>query len=99
MKISKEGKAKQKKLYKAIVGSSVDNYPSTVDIKATQLPEMKDWKIGETYDVMLKLKMRSMSEGGYDGKQPFRGTFEIVGSGKPETESAAEDSSASESDD
>lgn len=95
MKISKEGKAKQKKLYKAIVGSnSPDNYPSTVDIRGTQLPEIKDWKLGETYSVVLKLKMRSISEGGYDGKQPLRATFEIVGSGKAPDDSETSDSAA-----
>lgn len=77
----KAAKAKMKQLHNDIVGD-MPVYPSTVDIKEAQLPEIADWKIGETYEVTMKLKMRSISEGGWDGKQPMRATFEIVGAAK-----------------
>lgn len=86
----KAKKAKLKQLHSDIAGPEMV-YPSTVDIKGDQLPEMKSWKLGETYEVTMKLKMRSISEGGYDGKQPLRGTFEIIGMAKDDDESDEED--------
>lgn len=42
------------------------------------LPDIKNWKVGETYSVTMKLKQIGMQEGGWDGKQPLSADFKIV---------------------
>lgn len=34
----------------------------TLNITSDELPEMKDWKVGETYEVTMKVKMTGMRE-------------------------------------
>lgn len=54
-------------------------YPSTSFDNKT-LPEAKDWKVGETYLVTLKLKMKGISQRtGSDGKERGNYDFDIVG--------------------
>lgn len=50
------------------------NYP-TINISLKDLPEAKDWKVGETYFVGFELKQVSMSQ----SKNGGNATFEIHG--------------------
>jgi hypothetical protein len=38
------------------------DYKPTIYIDSKQLPAVKDWKVGETYVVVLKIKMTGMHE-------------------------------------
>ncbi len=68
--------------------------PSTLDLKASEVPEIKSWDVGKTYDLTLKVKMRSKSEGGYDGKQPLRASFEVVGASDATDSEGSSDNSS-----
>lgn len=59
----------------------VDTYeePSRLSISAKHLPDIKDWDVGETYEIKVKMKMTSKSEGGWDGKQPLKAEFTLGG--------------------
>lgn len=55
----------------------IDTRPS-VHLSVKEIPQLKSWKVGQTYKVMMQLKQTAMQEGGYDGKQPLSGDFRIV---------------------
>lgn len=69
-------KQEAKRLYSKMVGKTHEE-PARLSISAGQLPDIKDWEVGETYDIKLKMKMTSKTEGGWDGKQPLRAEFQI----------------------
>lgn len=48
-----------------------------LEVNAKDLPQIKDWDVGKEYSLELTGKMVSKSEGGYDGTQPLRATFEV----------------------
>lgn len=83
MKLTPVQEAKQKDLYSKMVKPHQE--PSRLNIQVAHLPEIKDWDVGKTYEVKLKAKMTSKSEGGWDGKQPLRAEFQVG------TESGEED--------
>lgn len=74
--MKKADKEKQKRLYDKMVDKPYVE-PTRLDIQAAHLPDIKDWDVGETYEIKLKAKMVSKSEGGYDGRQPLRASFQI----------------------
>lgn len=54
-------------------------YPS-VGFDANTLPEAKDWKVGKTYDIGLRIVMRGQSQRkGRDGKEHGNFDFDIIG--------------------
>lgn len=62
----------------------IKRYPSiTLDLNT--LPEAKDWEVGSTYTVKLKLKMtglsmrKSSNKGGYDDEWGNNSTYDIHG--------------------
>lgn len=77
MKLTKTQQNKQKDLYSKMVEAPYKEPPARLDIVADALPAIKDWEVGKTYKLTMNAKMISKSEGGYDGKQPFRAIFEI----------------------
>lgn len=89
MKLSKTDTAKQDRLYDKMVEKSYVE-PSRLSIQSKHLPEIKNWDVGKTYEIKIKAKMTSKSEGGYDGRQPLRAEFQI-GSESEETESYDDD--------
>lgn len=58
----------------------------TLSVNANDLPEIKNWKVGETYNVSATVKMVFQSEGDeYDmamgdskTKAPIRGRFKVL---------------------
>lgn len=48
-----------------------------LDVSSEDLPEIKDWKVGETYTIEVNAKMTSISESEYDGKKKTTACFEI----------------------
>lgn len=51
--------------------------PARLEVKVKDLPEIKTWEVGKTYELKLKAKMISKSEGGYDGDQPLSAVFHV----------------------
>ena len=43
-----------------------------------QLPEVKEWEVGEKYKIMLEVKQVDKSEREIDGKTVISGGFEIL---------------------
>ena len=67
-----------------------------MDLNSKDLPEVAKWEVGKEYNVMLKVKMKRKSQGGYGvPDNQISGSFEIVSTkcghdmeemdGKPET--------------
>lgn len=52
--------------------------PMIHGLSAVNLPEIKGWKVGNSYEVTAKLKMTSLSENEYEGKKEISASFEIV---------------------
>lgn len=76
--MNKTDSAKAKRLYNKMVDAPYDP-PARLEVKAKDLPEIKDWEVGKTYEIKLKAKMVSKSEGGYDGSQPLSAVFNVSG--------------------
>lgn len=55
----------------------VDISPS-LHLSVTDLPAIKSWKVGSTYNISLKVKQTAMQEGGFDGKQPLSADFKVI---------------------
>lgn len=62
-----------------------EHYPSTINIDEGDFPEVKNWDVGKTYNIKVKIKMtgKSQGEGGlapYDDtdKNKVHARFEIV---------------------
>jgi hypothetical protein len=58
-------------------GMGIDMAPR-IHLTVDDLPDIKNWDVGETYTVSMKLKQTSLQEGGWDGKQPLSADFRIV---------------------
>lgn len=58
-------------------GMDIDTAPR-LHLTVKDYPDIKDWKVGETYTLELKVKQIAMQEGGWDGKQPLSADFKIV---------------------
>ena len=77
-KLTKADKAKQADLYSKMVSPEPYKEPVRLSgVTASDIPDIKNWEVGKTYDIKLKMKMTSKSEGGYDGKQPLRAEFQL----------------------
>lgn len=68
-----EAKLKKVKPEKMDMPESSEYYPS-VHFDSKTLPEIKDWKVGEEYVVVVKAKMKSYSE----HKEGADASFDIV---------------------
>lgn len=70
------------------------DYPMHLDITEKKLKQIKDWKVGKCYKVIVEIEMTGIRKG-YDGEGPIRGDFivkkiesagEVKGSSKQEPE-------------
>lgn len=58
-----------------------------ISFKETEIPEVADWKIGETYTVLIKCEMQGSSIMDYgNDKGKVRAEFKIVGVGLADEE-------------
>lgn len=59
---------------------AIDKMPARLDLDATLLPDIKDWEVGKTYDIELKVKMVSQRQNDpYDGgEKEMSAGFTIV---------------------
>lgn len=89
MKLSKSDQAKSKRLYDKMVKKPYEE-PARLSVSAKQLPDIKEWEVSKTYEIKIKMKMVSKSEGGYNGKQPLRAEFTLGGHDPYASEGAVE---------
>lgn len=72
------GKKKASKSVSNSLMSEVDYKPKPhLDISSEDLPEIKDWKVGEIYTIEVNAKMTSITENEYDGNTKTTACFEI----------------------
>lgn len=48
-----------------------------VTVTAEQVPEIKDWQVGETYDISIRGKMVAVREDEWEDDQPMEATFVV----------------------
>lgn len=72
-----------------------DKHYPTINLSLKDLPEAKDWKVGETYNVSFKLKQVSKNESKNGGTV----TFEICGRHVEDEEDTGEDDNDNEEED
>lgn len=73
--------------------------PNMLSLDSEDLPEIKDWKVGETYEVTLKIKQISASKGveypmeagDKENKDTVHGRFEVLEAKTGESEAPAMD--------
>src|SRR3972149_1946702 len=67
--------------------TSVKKMPTTLSLDESELPEIKDWKVGGTYKIMLEVEQISSSKGeeyGMDDKdKKMRARFKIISAHAP----------------
>lgn len=49
----------------------------TISLDSKVLPEIKNWQVGKTYEVHLKLRQKSVHEDDYGGKKKLHASFEV----------------------
>ena len=71
--------------YRKIEGDNYDvpepkrRYLPRIDFTLEDLPEAKDWEVGSTYEVAIKVKQIGLRLDGSDDSSEGNATFEIVG--------------------
>lgn len=50
----------------------------TISLDSKSLPKIKDWKVGKTYEVHLKIRETGVHEDSYDDKKYLHATFELL---------------------
>lgn len=68
-------------LYPEVAGRKGDVIYPNFYINIKHLPEAKDWKIGKTYDVTLRLRQTGLNLHRHEGRNEDSGSaeFEIIG--------------------
>lgn len=56
---------------------SPSQMPSIVELRESELPQIKDWKLGGHYKIVLEVEQVSHDKG-YDGSDPARARFKIL---------------------
>lgn len=66
------------KAEKSMMESAVPSMPlPSFRVTAKELPEIKSWKIGEKYSVMVEVEMTEISKAEYDPRQPLEARLKI----------------------
>jgi len=50
----------------------------TISLSSKVLPCIKDWKVGKTYTIDVKVRMTGVHEDNYDNKKRLHASFEII---------------------
>ncbi len=61
-----------------VEATGMDKMPSMIHLNSSDLPEIKEWKVGKTYKIVLEVKQISLSQDSYGGKTNHSAGFEIV---------------------
>lgn len=89
MKTGYKDATKSKVKLNAVKGYAVGTmgeYKPTLSLTTKELPEIANWKVGETYEIVLKVKQTSLSQDEYDGTKKTRASFEIQNASVEEKE-------------
>lgn len=81
IEINKKLNKKIKSLDKEESAIGMKFYLPGFGLKKEELPEIKKWEVGKTYEMKVKVKMTSYSENKYleDREDRTRAEFEIIG--------------------
>ena len=71
MKNIKETLGKQKESILSVIGPSMPSLTLSED----DIPELKKWKVGKTYNLEIEVKQKSMHQ---DPKGKMSGNFEVI---------------------
>lgn len=80
MKTGYKDATKSKVKPNAVKGYAVgimSEHKPTFSLTTKELPEIANWKVGETYEIELKVKQVSLSQDNYDGNNATCASFEI----------------------
>lgn len=56
-----------------------EEFKPTVSFSAKQLPELKNWKVGSKYQLVLEVEQKSLREESYGkNKGELKGSFEVL---------------------
>lgn len=60
--------------------SIADVMPSkpSISLDSKCLPEIKDWKVGKTYEIHLKVRETGVHEDDFDNKKRLHATFDVI---------------------
>ena len=63
-----------------MIGSIADVAPMrcTISLDSHCLSAIKNWKVGQNYEIHLKVRETGVHEDNYDGKKTLHATFEVV---------------------
>jgi hypothetical protein len=66
-----------------VIGSIADVAPQrcTISLDSHCLSAIKNWKVGGTYEIHLKVRETAVHEDDYDGKKVLHATFEVKRAG------------------
>ena len=78
IKVNKKNQKEEKTLGE---DSPVDIFLPSFSLKKEELPEVKKWEVGNTYEMKIKVKMTSYSENRYleEKEENVRAGFDIIG--------------------
>lgn len=54
-------------------------YPPSFSANEKQIPEIADWKVGETYQIVIEVEMKRMSSYDNGTKKSTDASFDVVG--------------------
>jgi len=54
------------------------SYPPSFSANAKQIPEIKDWKVGEKYTVIMEVEMKRMSSYDNGTKKSTDASFDVI---------------------
>lgn len=61
------------------------SYPPSFSANEKQIPEIADWKVGEEYTLVVKIKMKSMSSYDNGTKKSTNASFDVVAYSAPDS--------------
>lgn len=63
-------------------GNAPSDYPTTLELKDDQLPEITSWQVGSKYKILVEVEMKSLSKAmpySSDAQGPeMRATFKVL---------------------
>jgi len=80
------------------VEMTMEKMPNTLHLDENELPEIKDWKVGEKYQILLDVEQTGLHKGDMMASGPkgnFSADFKIIKASMPNEESTEEEAKES----
>lgn len=75
----KPKKSSLRRAYAPSLGDEPMRMPPHLDLSDADLPDIKDWEVGETYEIALKIKQTSANSSEYpDRPKSYNACFEVT---------------------